>query len=759
MSAVDSSQETFDWSSSEPPRDVDPSAPIREGDRLGDFVVRQRIGEGGMGTVWEAEQRHPRRRVALKTIPPDRVSERARQRFRFEAQAMGALLHPGIPQIYAAGDDGGRLYLAMERVHGITLDTWALREKPTPRRLCELLIRICEAVQHAHLRGIVHRDLKPSNILVTDAGEPKVLDFGIAQALGSTSKTRISGTPAYMSPEQLTGAPLDVRTDVWSLGALAYELFSGRLAVDVTGMDSRQVLWAVTSNPIEPLGRIDRRLAGDIEAIVARALERDVDTRYASAQALADDLRRHLRHLPVRARTRTLPYRTGRWLRRNVGLTLTAATVFVSLSVGLGVALSAYWGAQGAWEAEARQRQAVEAALSRAEEERARAKASTEFLGELMAVAHPDQSPGTEPTITDALNHARTLLDEGALADQPAVEVEVRTVLAYVFWGMSRKEDADAMLEAALGLREVAGPTDAGIDATLSLADRRRGRDDARAVELLAMGESDLRALHPDPHELWAGYHHVAGRVHRAAGRYDRSEASFREALAVRDVVGEGEDPTATWNQLAHTLKAVGRLDEAQALYERALERDRQQWGDHHPQIATDLVNLGRTAALAGREDGVRMVNQALEMRRELLGEDHRRTTNARLALVELLLDRGRVDQAAPLFEEAWASALRDDGHDPTSGRWLLLRARIDLAKRDGTRAASDARAAVDWYAAEMGDAHPFTQEARIVLAEALAHDEPDAAREVLVEALGHLEATVGPQAPATLRARTLLPE
>jgi len=607
----------------------------------------------------------------------------------------------------------------------------------------------------------VHRDLKPSNILVTDDGQPKVLDFGIAQALGAGGGGRVSGTPAYMSPEQLLGGPIDVRTDVWSLGAVAFELYSGRAPLAVEGLTRSKLLWAVTSQPIPALGELAPALRGDIEAIVGRALQRDVDARYRSAEDLADDLGRHLTHRPVNARPATAPYRVGRWLRRNVGLSLAIGLVISALGLGTALAFERYVEADAARRTEAAQRRALQAALQRAEVERARAEAVTEFLADVFAEAHPDNSPGREVTVFDAMQSAATGLDDGELADQPAVEVAVRAAMAWAFRGLSHDDEAVAMLERAVELRPEAGPTDDGAMAAMFLADIRRGDHNDSSMRALQGVVSDLERLHPDQtHEMWQGYFHTLGRVHRAGSRYAEAEEAFRQALRIADERPDALPPTATWNQLAHTLRSVGRFDEARPLYERALQADREAWGEHHPQVATDLVNLGRTASLSGDPSGVDTLAEALGMREELLGADHRRTNSARLALVLAQLDHGRPDEAEALLATARASYERAHGAAPTDGVWHMARSRVAVSQGRVDEGVTWGRQAVARYLEELGGEHTATQSARVALAEAVAAaGQRDAARALLDEALSHLVATVGPHAPATQRANDLLAE
>ncbi|MCA9489821.1 MAG: serine/threonine protein kinase, partial [Myxococcales bacterium] len=686
---------TFDWTDEGelPPRVRAAPGAIGPGEVVGGFRILGRIGEGGMGTVWEAEQDHPRRRVALKTIAATNVSRGAARRFRFEAEALGTVLHWGIPQVYAAGDDQGRLYIAMERVVGTPLDEWApLADRKSRVRM---LAAICDAVHHAHLRGIVHRDLKPANVLVTADGRPKVVDFGIATELGGADGNQIVGTPAYISPEQISGGAVDVRTDVWSLGVMAYELLCGTLPVTVEGRSAIQVVWALQSERVLSLGERDPSLRGDLEAIVGKALERERDRRYPSADALGTDLRRWLAYEPVEARTPTWSYLAVRWMQRHALVALAAVAVFGALGTGQYVAFDAWRVAEAARATEAEQRQIAEEALHRADGERQRSERVTDFLTELLQQAHPDNAVGHQVTVEQALDRAADKIAAGDLASEPEVEVAVRTSLAWAYDGLGATTKVRPLLEGALALRPKVGPTDAGANAAMFLADRLRGSEDVRAMALVDQAAADLELLHTPPHETLAQLGHVRGRVHASAGRYREAEQAFRDALAQAEAVGE-EDPTATWNQLAHVLLTVGRAKEADELYAKAMAFDRALYGDDHPQVATDWVNVGRAAVGAGRfEEGLTAIDRGLDMRIRLLGHDHRRTISARLERVDALLEAGRTEDAAAELTEAERGYERDTGHPPRGASWDTLHAEVALARGDTDEALSRADAAL----------------------------------------------------------------
>jgi WD40 repeat protein/predicted Ser/Thr protein kinase len=344
--------------------------------RIGRYRIMQVLGEGGMGTVYEAEQDNPRRTVALKVIRPGLVKPALLRRFAREAQILGRLHHPGIAQIHEAGmAEDGQPFFAMEFVRGLPLDEYARGHGLDAAGRLDLLTRVCEAVQHAHDCGIIHRDLKPSNILVDETGQPRVLDFGVARAadpgtLTSASVTgtaQLVGTPGYMSPEQVVADPgaLDCRSDVYTLGVILYELLAGRPPYIVEGLPLTEVARVIREQEPARLGSIDPGLRGDVETIVARALEKDPARRYPSAAELAADIRRHLGGEPIRARRVGAAERLWLWARRRPALATAYALTALALLLGSGGGL-AVW----AWQTAEGLRQAAEGA--RGDAERAR---------------------------------------------------------------------------------------------------------------------------------------------------------------------------------------------------------------------------------------------------------------------------------------------------------------------------------------------------------------------------------------------------
>jgi hypothetical protein len=334
---------------------------LNTGTHVGRYRILRPIGDGGMGIVYEAEQEQTLRHVALKLIRPGMVAKATLRRFERETQALGRLQHPGIAQIYDAGEAdtgfGPQPYFAMELIRGQTPGEYVKKHPLNVRDRLELVAKVADAVHHAHQRGIIHRDLKPSNILIDETGQPKVLDFGVSRAIdGHAPHTRqtemgqLLGTLAYMSPEQLKGDPdeIDIRTDIYALGVILYELLANRPPYDVEG-NLPDLLTAIREVEPATLGTLARTYKGDIETIAAKALEKDKNRRYTSAAELAADIRRFLSEQPIIARPPTATYQLKKFARRNK--VLVTAAFMVTLALVLGV-IASTWQARRAQLAE-----------------------------------------------------------------------------------------------------------------------------------------------------------------------------------------------------------------------------------------------------------------------------------------------------------------------------------------------------------------------------------------------------------------------
>jgi WD40 repeat protein/predicted Ser/Thr protein kinase len=383
-------------------QDARPSAPHV---LAGQYRIIRVIGEGGMGTVFEAEQSRPRRTVALKALRRGYSSRQMLQRFEHEMQILGRLHHPGIAQIYEAGAadpaEPDQAYFAMEFIHGLPLTEYAQHSHLSVAARLELLARVCDAIQHAHQKGIIHRDLKPSNILVEAGGQPKVLDFGVARTLDAdaditslhTSAGQLVGTLPYMSPEQVGGSDVpagddvDTRTDVYSLGVLLFELLAQRRPLEFKGKSLPEAARVIREEAPPKLGAIDPTFRGDIETIAGKALEKDRTRRYQSAADMAADIRRHLAGEPIAARQDSALYIVRRRLRRYRSA-VAAGAVFLVVISGMGIAAALQAGANGRLAvSEGLAKRQAEFALEHAESNRKRADEAAEAMAAQLRIS------------------------------------------------------------------------------------------------------------------------------------------------------------------------------------------------------------------------------------------------------------------------------------------------------------------------------------------------------------------------------------
>ena len=402
------------------PDDV-PLSPHR---RLGEYTIKGVLGSGGMGVVYVAEQERPRRTVALKVIRRAAASPSLIRRFEHEAEILGRLQHPGIAQIFEAGaadagdGDGAQPYIAMELIDGVSLTAHAEAKGLSTRERLALVVKVCDAVHHAHQRGVIHRDLKPGNILVDRSGQPKVLDFGVARAVDAdlrvttvqTSVGQLIGTLPYMSPEQVAADPaeIDIRSDVYALGVILYQLLTGKLPYDVRSRSIPEAARVIRDEAPARLSAVSKVFRGEVEIIVAKAIEKDKARRYQSAADLGADLERHLAGQPIAARQDSAFYVLRKQIRRYRGWVAAASACVIAL-----VAFSIYAGVQAdrsrvlaAAETDAR----VEAVIAREAADRGRADA---IAGRLEADAQRRRADGAALRLAGQLRDST--IDRGRL--------------------------------------------------------------------------------------------------------------------------------------------------------------------------------------------------------------------------------------------------------------------------------------------------------------------------------------------------------
>jgi len=658
-------------------------APLPSGG-LARYRILRRIGSGGMGIVWEAEQKSPRRRVALKLLRSGLLSERTRARFESEAAFLGRLEHPCIARIFEADtfekDGEAQQFFAMELVDGRPLDRWASEEGPSIRAKLRLFLMVCDAIQHAHQRGVLHRDLKPANILVTADGTPKVVDFGIARATEEedpdaaqlTEDGQLVGTLAYMSPEQVARDTLEVdtRADVYALGVVLYELLAGRLPIDVSGVPMQEALRRVAEErpvPLASIAAIDR----DLETITTVALAKERERRYPSVEALAADLRRWLRREPISARPPSRAYLTLRFVQRNRalvgGLVLTFATLVVGLiATGLqarrariaeqaanerGIALQLRTDdlqertdelQQRTTELQQRSNQLQER-TSELETESARLAAVLEFLVGLLGSRDPDASVRAQDfTVREALDVASEKLAAGEI-DDPEVEATLRFTLGNVYRALDDVERAAEQLERSIALLEEHAP------------------GSIEHVEAL----------------------NALGALHYQLQEFDRSEELWLDALAH---LAESDEEDVRWRQatVQHNLAVVdiirGEYDRAEMLLNEALEIHREVLGPDNHTVANDMRSLALVYARRGEdEQAEQLYRDALAAHTASPDPESLYTANARYDLGGLLITFERWEEA----EEEMLLALEIFAHilGPDHPRVLQVEREVEQAR------------------------------------------------------------------------------
>jgi len=619
-----------------PTRTTPPTQPLTDGARIGGYTLIRRIGVGGMGVVFEANQERPHRRVALKLVQSVFASPATLLRFRYEAEALGRLRHSGIAQVYEAGVDvdphgDERPFLAMEFVEGARPITEYVRERALGYEdIVRLFIGVCAAVQHGHERGVLHRDIKASNVLVDATGAPKLIDFGIAKVLGeihtrATEAGEIVGTIASMSPEQLDGDldVLDVRSDVYALGALLYEMLCGRPVVDLKGLSLNEALIrARSASPPSPSG-VQPNLPIELEWIVLRALESERERRYGSAAEFALDLDRYLGDQPVLASPPSTVYRARKFVLRNRLVVFAVTAVLVSIVAGAIVAL-----VQRDRAVLAKTR--AETAESLAEERLAHLKSESltnrelvEFQGSILTSADPDHG-GRDIRVVDALRSASLDLDHRTdLAPKSWLALRRSIVDAYVSLGLAR--DAQHELDRMQPVWEAEYAHDDVERLSLERLQLENAGNLLPAPLLIARVEAGLArasaALEPDSCET-ARWRLLSALLAMELGRHEDAERLVTEARATLEAKFGPTSSIAieTRLALAEILAEMRKIQQAEAIRRSAYELCLDTYGEDHRLTLLCKTALAFSLGVSGR------IGEAVETYREVVDSYARRT-------------------------------------------------------------------------------------------------------------------------------------
>lgn len=706
---------------------------------IGQYRLIRKIGEGGMGQVWLAEQAEPLKRlVALKLIHGGIFDPALLRRFQAERQSLASMDHPTIAKVFDAGaTEAGQPYFVMEYVPGEPITTYCDTRKLTlPQRL-ELFIQACEGVQHAHQKAIIHRDLKPANILVVDVDDrpmPRIIDFGLAKVVRqfaddtnpATRAEGFVGTPGYMSPEQAGSSDIDTRTDVYSLGVVLYELLTGQLPFDANKLKQlpfyeilRQVM---EQDPLRPSLRaaentelaissagkrqsdpkkLAAQLRGDLDWITMKALEKDRTRRYGTPSDLGKDVRRYLDHVPVDARPGSLPYRIAKYVRRHrFGVATTAVLAMLLPAFAI--------------------LQAIE--LRRIARERDRAGRITEFMTEMFKVSNPSEERGNQVTAREILDKASGNIRTG-LAQDPETQAQMMMVMGKVYDNLGLYPQADSLLRRAADIRRSTLGTE--------------NSDTAASMRALA----------------WTLGHE---------GRYPEAESLQRQVLEIqkRKLGAENPDTVSTMADLAVILADEGHYPEAEKLQRQALDLRRRLLKGDDPNIAASLENLGTVLQMeAHYPEAEKLDKEAIATRSRVLGPDHPDTIATTNNLANVLYFEGRYPEAEKLDQQVLDERRKVFGaENPLTLKTMSNLANVLHREHREAEAEKLCRETLAIQQRVLGPEHPETLMSMNNLTAILSKESKySEAEQIGQQVLEIRRRVLGPEHPLTLRAMSNL--
>jgi serine/threonine protein kinase/Tfp pilus assembly protein PilF len=662
------------------------------GDRIGPYRVLRTLGAGGMGEVYLAERADAQfeQQVAIKVVHGGALAVGMHSRLKLERQILAQLDHPNIAHLLDGGAlPDGSAYIVMEYVDGIAIDAFCDANCLDITARLKLFQTVCGAVHYAHQNLIVHRDLKPSNILVTAAGVPKLLDFGIAKLLDDRQAARHTlavtqadirvMTPDHASPEQVRGQAITTSSDVYVLGVLLYKLLCGSGPFFIASVRLAEIERAICEKDPPPpsemvstndspdsraiaddrnstANRLRRTLTGDLDNIVLMAMRKEPERRYASAQQMASDIQRHLDGMPVIAHRDTLSYRSKKFVRRHW---LPVAASFSVVLIVLAFAATTYLQSLRI----AAERDRASQQRERAEHERARAEEVSSFLVNLFKLSDPKENRGNQVT-------ARELLDSGAkrlqtgLQDQPETKAALLSTVGTVYDSLGQYQDALPLLDESLQL-QAQSQDGSRVETLLELGRARIGAGDlpgaeAPLQEALHLAQRDAGATSVQTgHSLWS-----LGMLRFEQGRNAEAKDLYVRSLAILEGSRAPQtDVSVVLGNLAQAYVLEQQWILAKQTQERALEIDRRVLGDDDPRVAYRLNNLAIVAQNMGDlKLAETLYLDALKRQEHIYGDRHPETASAKGNYGLLLQREGRLSEAEPLLRSALEARLSLNG-------------------------------------------------------------------------------------------------
>jgi eukaryotic-like serine/threonine-protein kinase len=682
-----------------------PTTPSKE---FGPHRILRVLGEGGMGVVYLAKRTDLGSLVAIKILRDAWLSPARRERFSTEQRMLAQLNHPSIARLYDADTlPDGTPWFVMEYVEGVLLTVYCAAHDSSIEDRLKLFRSVCDAVQYAHAHAVIHRDLKPSNILVKSDGSIRLLDFGIAkqmESLDASVDQTATGlrlmTPAYAAPEQIRGDRVGIQTDVYSLGVILYELLADQLPFDLSNKTPGEAATilaeqepekpSATAKRVEKLptagsrsSSISKAAWADLDVICLAAMHKDLLRRYASVEALVRDVDHYLNGEPLEARPDSLHYRLDKFVRRNRTAVSAGALAFM-LIVGLVIFYTM------------RLARARDAAIAEA----ARTQRVQRFMQNLFQGGDEEAGPAGDLRVV-------TLLDRGAqqarsLDADPAVQAELFETLGDSYEQLGKYNQADPLLRLALEKRKSLYSLDSAQSAESLVALGILSKDQGKlelAERLVSEGLIISKRHLPPKHPALAKASSTLGRVMVARGEYTQAVPILEEALLLQSAPGAmTADVLSTMGDLANCQFYLGRYAESDFLNRRGLELDRQLFGDRHPNVAEDYLNLAAVQYEWGHYDQAEKFDrQALDIIESYYGKDHPETSSVLTILGRALVAEGKIDEANIVLHEALAKQEQAYGKTHTQvaltvnelGKVALQRGNLDEAEVDFTRAAN----------------------------------------------------------------------